>query len=105
MAMDQSHKQLNKSIKGEGGAVGLTEDSVALRRWMIAGSELSRLVTKFEETVNDGSAPSTKYREQVPHVQATFAKGVRSLETTFEELDNSFLECNARILVLWIQNL
>ena len=40
MAMDQSHEQLNKSIKGEGGAVGLTEDPVALRRWMIAGPEL-----------------------------------------------------------------
>ena len=37
IAMDQSHEQLNKSIKGEGGAVGLTEDPVALRRWMIAG--------------------------------------------------------------------
>ena len=48
MAMDQSHEQLNKSIKGEGGAVGLTEDPVALRRWMIAGSKLSRVVTEFE---------------------------------------------------------
>ena len=43
MAMDQSHEQLNKSIKGEGGAVGLTEDPAALRRWMIAGPELSRI--------------------------------------------------------------
>ena len=32
MAMDQFHVQLNKGIKGEGGAVGLTEDPVALRR-------------------------------------------------------------------------
>ena len=47
--MDQSHKQLNKSIKGEGGAVGLTEDPAALRRWMIAGPELSRIVAEFEE--------------------------------------------------------
>jgi len=40
MAMDQSYEQLNKSIKAEGGVVGLTEDSVALRRWMMAGPEL-----------------------------------------------------------------
>ena len=55
MAMDQSHEQLNKSIKGEGGAVGLTEDPAALRRWMIAGPELSRIVADFEDSVCDVS--------------------------------------------------
>lgn len=55
MAMDQSHEQLNKSIKGEGGAVGLAEDPIALRRWKIAGAELSRVVTEFENTLCDVS--------------------------------------------------
>ena len=30
MALDQSHEQLNKCIKGDGGVVGLTENPVAL---------------------------------------------------------------------------
>ena len=35
----------------------------------MAGPELSRLLNEFEETVCDGSAPSTKHHDQVPHVQ------------------------------------
>ena len=100
MAMDQSHEQLNKSIKGEGGAVGLTEDPVALRRWMIAGPELSRVVTEFEDTLCDVSPSSNKHHEQVPHVQMTFAKDVKSLVVTFEELGNPFLEYSKELVVL-----
>ena len=100
MAMDQSHEQLNKSIKGEGGAVGLTEDPAALRRWMIAGPELSRIVAEFEDTVCDVSTSSSKHHEQVPHVQMTFAKDVKSLVGTFEELENPFLECSKELVVL-----
>lgn len=48
MAIDQAHEQNNAVIKGDGGAVGLTEDPGALRRWMIAGPELSHLVAAYE---------------------------------------------------------
>jgi len=50
MALDQSHEQLNKYIKGEGGAVGFTEEPAALRRWMLAGPEVSRVIAEYEET-------------------------------------------------------
>ena len=100
MAMDQSHEQLNESIKGEGGAVGLTEDPVALRRWMIAGPELSRVVTEFEDVLCTKSASSSRHHEQVPHTQMTFAKDVKSLIATFEELGNPFLESSKELVVL-----
>ena len=45
MAIDQAHEQNNAASKG---AIGLTEDPSALRRWMVAGPELSRLVNTFE---------------------------------------------------------
>ena len=48
MALDQSHEQLNKWIKAEGGAVGLTEDPAALRRWMLAGPEVSRVIASMK---------------------------------------------------------
>ena len=48
MAIDQAHEQNNAVVKGDGGAIGLTEDPSALRRWMVAGPELSRLVNEFE---------------------------------------------------------
>ena len=61
MAMDQSHEQLNRSIKGESGAVRLTEDPAYLRKWKIAGSELSTIVAEFEDTLCDVSASSSKH--------------------------------------------
>ncbi|XP_078364322.1 uncharacterized protein LOC144648717 isoform X1 [Oculina patagonica] len=54
IALDHAHahEQVNAIVKGEGGAVGLTENPAALRRWMVAGPELSRMVDKFEETIS-----------------------------------------------------
>jgi len=49
MAIDQAHQQANAVIKGGGGAVGITEDSSALRRWMVAGPAVSQLVAQYEE--------------------------------------------------------
>ena len=44
MAIDQAHEQSNASVKGDGGAVGLTENPAALRRWMVSGPEMARLI-------------------------------------------------------------
>ena len=48
----------------------------------------------------DFSTSSSKHHEQVPHVQMTFAKDVKSLVGTFEELENPFLECSKELVVL-----
>ena len=37
-------------MKGDGGAVGLIDDPGALRRWMVAGPEIARLIEEFENT-------------------------------------------------------
>ena len=41
MAIDQCHELNNAMIKGTGGAVGLTDNPGALRRWMVAGPKSS----------------------------------------------------------------
>ena len=41
IALDHAHEQVNALVKDQGGAVGLTENPAALRRWMVAGPELS----------------------------------------------------------------
>ena len=48
MAFDQAHEQDNVVIKSEGGVIGVTEDPSALRRWMMAGPEVSHLVDQYE---------------------------------------------------------
>ena len=39
MPIDQAHEQNNLVVKGSGGAVGLTENPAAFRKWMIAKPE------------------------------------------------------------------
>ena len=56
IALDQMHEQENAKVKGDGGAIGLTEDQAALQRWMIAGPEIARLTQEFKgETGGDHS--------------------------------------------------
>lgn len=49
ISIDQAHEQHNAIVKCEGGAIGLTENPSALRRWMIAGPETARIITEFEK--------------------------------------------------------
>ena len=53
ISLDQAHEQVNALVKGDGGAVGLTEKPAALRRWLIAGPGIARLVEEFEEGYDD----------------------------------------------------
>ena len=39
MPIDQAHEQNNELVKGSGGAVGLTKNPSAFRKWMLAGPE------------------------------------------------------------------
>ena len=62
--IDQVHEQNNKNVKGSGGAVGLTENPYAFRRWMIAGPEQARLLLEFESQFLDLEDPSNEQHEQ-----------------------------------------
>ena len=48
LALDQAQEQANATIKADSGAIGLTEDPSELRRWMVAGPEVSRLASLYE---------------------------------------------------------
>ena len=37
-------------VKGDGGAVWLTENPAALRRWMISGPDVVGLIAEFEDS-------------------------------------------------------
>ena len=88
IALDHAHEQVNAIIKGEGGAVGLTENPAGLRRWVVAGPELARMVQEFEETSSQTEEHS--HHEQEPAVQSTFSKYVVNTVSYFEQLGNPF---------------
>ncbi|XP_078492496.1 uncharacterized protein LOC144748319 [Ciona intestinalis] len=104
IALDHAHEQNNKCVKGDGGAIGLTEDSSQLLRWMLAGPEVARIVGEFEVSMLTSSEKhgSTLYRhhEQTLSVQQEFEKQVRSLTLVIGEMGNPYLEESEDLLVL-----
>lgn len=65
IALDHNHEQENEVIKGDGGAVGLTESPTALRRWMVAGPEIARVVKEFESSFDVRKPINVQHHEQV----------------------------------------
>jgi hypothetical protein len=69
-ATDHAHEQLNAAVKGDGGAIGLTENENALRRWLIAGPEIARLIL-FDMSSTEGSgsiADTSTHHKLTPSV-------------------------------------
>ena len=48
MPVDQAHEQNNEHVKGSGGAVGITENPSAFRKWMVSGPEQAILLKEFD---------------------------------------------------------
>lgn len=70
MAHDQIHEQLNAIVKGDGGII--TENESAMRRWMIAGPEMARIVS--EVSIKQSHKPNCGHHEQTPSTQNRFAR-------------------------------
>ncbi|KAL9982988.1 hypothetical protein ACROYT_G005106 [Oculina patagonica] len=92
---DHAHEQENRSVKGSGGCIGLTENPVAFRRWMLSGPELSRLQKQFEKDLFPDEYPDNpqifQNHEQGLSTQTTFQKQVVSLCDTIRKMGNPFL--------------
>ena len=48
IGLHHNHEQLSIKVKGVSGVIGLTEDESPLRRWLIAGPEIARLLEEYE---------------------------------------------------------
>ncbi|CAG9821995.1 unnamed protein product [Phaedon cochleariae] len=93
LAIDHAHKQNNAKVKGNGGAVGLTSDPSALRRWTIGGPEICRLLNEFNhsEDADDDEVPiSRTHHEQTKSYQSRFADHFAALKDAFLTYENPF---------------
>ena len=101
IALDQAHEQNNASVKGDGGAVGLTENPAALRRWMVSGPEMARVITEFQGTAEKRmKKPELKHHEHIKHTKIAFARDVKSLTGVMGEMGNPFCDDSKDLLVL-----
>ena len=89
--LHQAHEQNNKIINSVGGAVGLTENPRALKKWMISGPEQARLLKEFEHTCNDDSVDDSSHEEGLS-TQKTFKMQVNKLCLTISDFANPFFE-------------
>ena len=75
IALDHNHEQENETIKGDGRAVGLTENLTALKSWMVAGPEIARVLKEFESTFEVTKPCDKRHHEQMPSVQKGLFQG------------------------------
>ena len=89
LAIDQAREQANAVIKGDDGTIGVTEDPSALRRWMIAGTEVSHLVAQYESTSEAKDAnENIRYYEQTEHTRKAFFDKVQKMYAAMKDMGN-----------------
>ena len=101
--IDHTHEQNNKCVKGDRGAIGLTENTSELLRWMVSGPEIARVINEFQvsqEMSKHEKEPDFHHHEEVKGVQDAFVKEVKSLRATIEKMGNPFMESSEDLLVL-----
>ena len=80
----------------------MTENPNALRRWMLSGPEVARLVNEFEPGMVLDTDPKENsiHHEEQRSFQVSFHTDVKSLVTAVEEMGNPFLEETSDLFVL-----
>lgn len=101
ISVDQAHEQNTSAIKGDGGAVSLTDNLCALRRWMVAGPEIARFMEEFQYVTDPvNRSQDTRHHDQSASVQTVFLKDVESMVNVMEDFGNPFEEESQDQLVL-----
>ena len=101
MAIDQAHEHANAIIKSDDGAISITDDASALRRWMVAGPEVCRLVAEYESLADAKDANErARHHNQTEHAQRAFFEKVLKLYSTMKEMGNPFQEETKDLLTL-----
>ena len=82
LATDQIHEQNNKIIKGAGGAKHLLNkvDESGLIRWETIGTDIARILSEFEDTINQPTHVRVKnHHEDNNTFQTTFSGDVQKV--------------------------
>jgi hypothetical protein len=84
-----AHEQANSFIKADVGAIGITEDPSALKRWMVAGPDISRLVAQYEvASASKEVAEQTMHHKHTHYYQKGFVEKVNKLCQVLQEMGN-----------------
>ena len=70
--IDQTHEQNNDLVKRSGSAVGFTENTSAVKKWMITGPEPARLLNVFDQEYISEDGNKQQHHEEVMSTQKIF---------------------------------
>ena len=93
--VDQAHEQENKIVKSTGGFKGLTENPSALKRWMVTGPELARILKEFDDQYHisgDDDDDVHLHHQEGHSAQISFQNQVKNLIKVIESKGNPFLD-------------
>ena len=94
---------MNETIKGDGCLIGITDNPLALHRWITAGPEVASIIDKFEHSFGLIHNQSTVHHDQSPSVENQFAKHVKAMVSIFQERSNPFTEESKDLIALEIR--
>ena len=99
---DQAHDQENDKVKGKGGVGSLTENPLALKRWIIAGPETARIIEEFEQTFLPEADLDKNYQqhEKGTSAQEKFCKQAPSVIQVINQYGNPFMNDYKELLVM-----
>ena len=81
IGIDQAHKQNKKSMKTDGGAIGILDNEQTLLDWVVSGPYIANMVCSTENTL------STNHHEDNDSFEKRF-----SLIKTFKKFNNPYME-------------
>ena len=88
IGVDQAHKQNNKLLKIDGGAIGILDNPNALLRWAVAGPIVAQIF-------KDGAAINERihiHHEDTRSFEQKFCTDLDSLYSAFLDFGNPFKE-------------
>ncbi len=75
-------EQNNGLVKDSGGAIGLTENPAALKRWIVSGHVRARLLSEFEDQYTSHETGDSQNHEQGASTQQLVKTKVNQLCAT-----------------------
>lgn len=100
LAIDQAHEQNNAMLKADGGAVGLMQDPVSLRRFTVAGPEVSSLLTEFKIQTDNSLENTAVHHEQYNSFQSNFLQNCQDLKESIIQFGSPFEETSNQLMTL-----
>ena len=94
LAHDQIHDQA--MVKGDGGVIGITENEIAWKGWMVAGPEI---LNEYDDK-HSMNKDTEHHHDQIPSVQNSFLSNVKSVTDVVEQLCIPFSDTSTYLYTL-----